>query len=91
MDLAAWFLHLLAFTLPALGVALTTTLVARWLLRGGARYAWWLEWAILSVVGAGVLLAGLWTTGHDGKMATYAALVLCCATAQWALLRPSAR
>jgi hypothetical protein len=32
-----------------------------------------------------VLVAGLVMTGNDGKMATYAALVLVCATLEWAL------
>jgi hypothetical protein len=32
-----------------------------------------------------VLVGGLVMTGHDGKMATYAALVLVCATLEWAL------
>jgi hypothetical protein len=34
-----------------------------------------------------VLLGGLWFFGHDGKMATYAALVLACASSQWWMLR----
>jgi cell division protein FtsZ len=35
--------------------------------------------------GLAVLVGGLVMTGHDGKMATYAALVLVCATLEWAL------
>jgi hypothetical protein len=35
----------------------------------------------------GVLVAGLWWFGHDGKMATYAALVVLPALAQGVLLR----
>jgi hypothetical protein len=30
-----------------------------------------------------VLAAGLWWFGHDGKMATYAALAVAVATSQW--------
>jgi hypothetical protein len=30
-------------------------------------------------------VAGLVMTGNDGKMATYAALILVCATLEWAL------
>jgi hypothetical protein len=30
-----------------------------------------------------VLAGGLMFFGHDGQMATYAALVLACATSQW--------
>jgi hypothetical protein len=33
----------------------------------------------------GVLVAGLVLTGNDGKMATYGALILICATLEWAL------
>jgi hypothetical protein len=33
------------------------------------------------------LFAGLWFFGHDGKMASYGAMVLACATSQWVLLR----
>ena len=37
------------------------------------------------VVGLAVLVGGLVITGNDGKMATYGALVLICATIEWAL------
>jgi hypothetical protein len=33
-----------------------------------------------------VLLAGLWFFGRDGKMLTYAALVVASATVQWVML-----
>ena len=36
---------------------------------------------------AGVLAAGLVLWGRDGKMLTYAALVVACATCQWVLVR----
>jgi hypothetical protein len=35
--------------------------------------------------GLAVLVGGLVITGNDGKMATYGALVLICATIEWAL------
>jgi FtsH-binding integral membrane protein len=41
--------------------------------------------AILFVVCAAVLIAGLFITGRDGKMLTYAAMVLIGATVQWIL------
>jgi hypothetical protein len=86
MDVAASLLHLLAFVLPAWGVGLVTALLARWLF-GGQRLAWWVHGLAQRVAGSAVLLAGLWFFGHDGKMATYAALVLVCATVQWLLVR----
>ena len=42
---------------------------------------------ILFGVGVAVLVAGLVVLGRDGKMLTYAALVLACATCQWFLVR----
>ena len=47
----------------------------------------WLRGAILFAVGVAVLAAGLVLWGRDGKMLTYAALVLGCATCQWVLVR----
>ena len=47
----------------------------------------WLRWAILFAVGVAVLAAGLVLWGRDGKMLTYAALVVACATCQWVLVR----
>jgi high-affinity Fe2+/Pb2+ permease len=38
---------------------------------------------INALAGMGVLAAGLVLTGNDGKMATYGALVLVCATVEW--------
>lgn len=86
MDIAASLLHLLAFVLPAWGVGLVVALAARWLF-GAQRLAWWAHWLALGLAGSAVLLAGLWFFGHDGKMATYTALVLVCATVQWLLVR----
>jgi hypothetical protein len=81
-------LHLLSFVAPALAVALLVSLAARILQpkRPGAR-RWWVSPAINFIVGAAVLAGGLWYFGRDGKMATYAALVLACASSQWLLGR----
>jgi hypothetical protein len=38
-----------------------------------------------ALAGMGVLVAGLVLTGNDGMMATYGALILVCATLEWAL------
>jgi len=45
------------------------------------------QWGVQAAVGAAVLLAGLWVFGRDGKMLTYAALVLAGASCQWLLQR----
>ncbi len=82
------FLHLLSFAAPAVAVALLVALAARILLPGRpASLSWWGQAAINSIVGVGVLGAGLWHFGADGKMVTYAALVLATASCQWALSR----
>ena len=75
---------MLSFALPAFAVALLVALAGRWLLpKAGPRPAWWVLFAINFAAGLATLAAGLWYFGRDGKMASYAALVLVVATAQW--------
>ena len=77
--------HLLSFAAPALVVALLVALAARLVLPPAARPASWrLAVALNALAGILVLTGGLWYFGRDGKMATYAALVLVVATVQWA-------
>ena len=77
-------LHLLSFAAPALVVALLVAAAARVVLPAAARpSSWWLNVTINAMAGVFVLAAGLWAFGRDGKMATYAALVLAVATVQW--------
>jgi hypothetical protein len=87
MDLVALMLHVLAFVMPAVFVALCTTLVARWGARRAGAPRWWLQWAVCSAAGSAVLLAALWMLGRDGSVAGYAALVVCCGTVAWLLSR----
>ena len=47
----------------------------------------WRQAAIVSCSGVAVLAAGMWLEGHDGKMATYGALVAVASLVQWALAR----
>ena len=78
--------HLLNFIAPALAVAAWMALVTP-LVFGtlpGWR-AWRRQFLFNSLIGAGVLLIGLIGFGNDGKVITYAALVLACATSQWLL------
>jgi hypothetical protein len=78
------FKHVLSFALPALAVALLVALGGRWLLPGGVpRPAWWALFAINFLAGLAALGGGLWYFGRDGKMASYAAMVLAVASAQW--------
>ena len=84
------FNHLLHFVGPAAGVALVLcvgTLVF-WSKRPVA-LSWPAQLALNFIVGCAVLLLGLWSDGRDGKMLTYAALVLASATTQVLLSRRS--
>ena len=88
MDPLDIFFHLLGFAAPALAVALLVALAARVVTPGRPEVpSWWVQFAINSIVGLLVLAAGLWHFGVDGKMATYAALVVAVATGQWACSR----
>jgi hypothetical protein len=77
-------IHLLSFVAPAFAVALLVTLLARLLLpRNPQRMGWLASFALNFIAGLAALGAGLWYFGRDGKMATYAAVVLAVATCQW--------
>jgi hypothetical protein len=80
--------HLLSFLAPAVVVAVLVALSARVVLPPAARPSnWWLAVGLNILAGALALLGGLWYFGHDGKMATYAALVLAVGTMQWLVAR----
>ncbi|RYG14550.1 MAG: hypothetical protein EON92_01765 [Burkholderiales bacterium] len=80
--------HLLNFVAPALFVGTFLVVAAKLVMRRNlAAVALWKQVAINVAVGVAALLAGLIIFGRDGKMATYAALVICCASSQWWLSR----
>ncbi|WP_295542424.1 hypothetical protein [uncultured Pseudacidovorax sp.] len=80
--------HLLNFVAPAVAVAVLLALALRGLQRARSlRMPLWKQIAITTGAGVATLLGGLVLTGHDGRMASYAALVLVAGTVQWALLR----
>ncbi len=80
--------HLLNFVAPALVVAVLLVSFAHVFMRKTAKaHGWIAPIAINFIVGCAVLAAGLVLLGRDGRMLTYAALVLACATSQWLLLR----
>jgi type II secretory pathway component PulF len=88
MSPLALILHLLNFIAPAVFMALVLPWVGRLVFRKtDFLHNWWTQSAIIFGVAVGVLVAGLWWFGHDGKMATYAALVVLPALAQGVLLR----
>ena len=80
--------HMLNFVAPAFWVAVLVTLAARLLMeKRAAAVVWRTQAAINFAVAVLVLALGLWVFGHDGKMASYSAMLLACATSQWLMLR----
>jgi len=74
---ALW--HGLHFVLPAGGMAAVLALALAWPFgRRAAQPAWrWLRvWGVFTALGVAVLVVGLWWWGRDGRMATYATLVV---------------
>jgi hypothetical protein len=84
LDALDLFWHIANFVLPAIGVgALSAALCKAFWRRGLARVSWFtLAWQA-SAAGLAVLVAGLVITGHDGRMITWAALVVVCALVPW--------
>jgi hypothetical protein len=84
--------HLLNFIAPAACVALLLVLLSRlsfglFKSKQPLAQAWWAQAAIIFIVGVAISTAGLMVFGRDGKMMTYAALVLGAALCQWILVR----
>jgi hypothetical protein len=79
---ATW--HLLNFFAPALGVALITSGLAKLLWRRELGGVTWRRLVLWTATGAALaLLAGLLVFGRDGRMATYALLIVVVAVALW--------
>jgi hypothetical protein len=84
LDPIGGFWHLTNFFGPAAGVGLIATLLAKLLWRRELHGASWLRlWAWASLPAALVSIAGLVIYGRDGKVATYAGVVLACALGLW--------
>jgi len=78
------FWHLTNFFAPALCVGLLSSMFAKLLWRRELKSVSWRRlsvWASASC--AIVLIGGLVVFGRDGKMATYAAMVVACAATLW--------
>jgi hypothetical protein len=84
MTFFASIFHLMGLLAPALGLAALLWLglmLRRGQRKSGGKPGSQLAWLVL--VGVGVMLAGIAYFGRDGKMATYAALVLAQGTLAW--------
>ena len=84
--------HVLNFIAPAAVVALLLVLLGRVFRRfliskSPFTQSIWAQAAIIFIVNVLALVAGLVFFGNDGKMATYAAMVLAAAACQWVLWR----
>jgi hypothetical protein len=78
------FWHLMNLFGPALGLALIAPALAKLLWRRTLKRVSWLR--LSSCVGiacALIVVGGLIVFGHDGKIATYAAMTLGCALTLW--------
>ena len=72
------------FFAPAVGVGLITSAFAKLLWRRELKSARWMRLALWATAGCAlVLVAGLVVFGHDGKMATYVAMVCACGLTLW--------
>ena len=84
--------HILNFIAPAAVVALLLVLTARLFNRflvSNRPYTQsiWAQLATIFIVNVFVLVAGLVFFSNDGKMATYAAMVVAAALSQWVMCR----
>ena len=92
MDFGSALNHLLNLFAPAAAVAVLLALAARVFWRKTPSSLGWIAQAAINfAVGCAVLVMGLWWFGRDGKMLTYVALVLACASSQWCWLLPRQR
>jgi len=88
MDPISALTHLLNFAAPALALALGVTLGAHFFMKKRPpALALSAQFTTNLIVSAVVLVLGLLLLGRDGKMASYAAMTLACATSQWLMAR----
>lgn len=88
MPLFDMLIHALNFAAPAAFTAVLMPLLAKLIMRRQqALLAGWAQVLVNFAVCIAVLLLGLVFFGRDGKMATYAALVLGAATSQWVVMK----
>jgi hypothetical protein len=88
MNFLDLFWHICDFAAPAILLGVISATAAKWLWRGPLRTVPWIHLGC-SAAAASLLacIAGLVITGRDGKMVTYAAMVLACAISLWWRMR----
>ena len=80
--------HLLNFVAPALSLALLFTLAAQFFMKKRPSTLTLHTQLAINIIASVVVMAlGLWLTGRDGKMVSYAAMAVACATSQWLMAR----
>jgi hypothetical protein len=84
--------HLLNFVAPAAFVALLLVLLVRLVnlvsrSKKAAGQSLWAQMAIIFIANSLVLVVGAVLSENDGRMATYAAMVVVAAVCQWIMLR----
>ncbi len=72
--------------LPALAMAVFMPLAGRWVMGSGGLVWFWRVFGH-ALAGSAVLVLGLMLQGHDGRIATYAVLVLVGGSLEWAMHR----
>jgi hypothetical protein len=86
MSMVDAILHALNFLLPAFVVAFLVTLAGRFFKQNRPlAVIFTYKFAINFIVCTAVLVIGMILTGRDGKMLTYAAMVITSGTVQWIL------
>ncbi len=84
MEVVDAFWHLVNLFAVPVGLGLLAPAMAKLVWRDALRGASWAGLALrVSLLCAGVTLAGLVIFGHDGRMATYAAMVAASALLLW--------
>ena len=88
MGLPDFLNHVLNFFAPAFWVALSVTLFSPIFMRKQALAGGLIRSAAINFgISSLILIVGLLFFGRDGKMSTYAAMALFCASSQWVLQR----
>ncbi len=76
--------HLMNFLAPAFAVGGLLALVGPFIVGKRAQARVWIAQAAINFVAGSLALGvGLWFFGRDGKMASYAAMLVVAATSQW--------